>query len=113
MLYTKIFELYISIFIGFIMVEDENYAKFRDFVNFKLISMYCIQPSYQSNDKFLIYTQDQCDRGYYNCLWLQKRSSNILGKQFFKKFTINLKIKNYNFFLIFRASIRSKTFNCT
>ena len=80
MLYTKIFELYISIFIGFIMVEDENYAKFRDFVNFKLISMYCIQPSYQSNDKFLIYTHDQCDRGYYNCLWFQKRSSNILGK---------------------------------
>ena len=79
MLYTKIFELYISIFIGFIMGEDENYVKFRDSVNFKLISMYCIQPSYQSNDKFLIYTHDQCDRGYYNCLWFQKRSSNILG----------------------------------
>ena len=78
------------------MGEDENYMKFRDFVNFKLISMYCIQPSYQSNDKFLIYTQDQCDRGYYNCLWLQKRSSNILGninnfskkksKEFYKNF---------------------------
>ena len=95
---TVTVHMYIISFLGFIMGEDENYVKFRDFVNFKLISMYCIQPSYQSNDKFLIYTQDQCDRGYYNCLWLQKRSSNILGKQFFKKFTINLKIINYNFF---------------
>ena len=60
----------------------KNILEFKDQIQLKSTLSYCVQPSYQSAEKYLVYTQNQCGYGYYNCIWIQKRSPNVLEIQF-------------------------------
>ncbi|XP_076339897.1 uncharacterized protein LOC143240770 isoform X2 [Tachypleus tridentatus] len=63
-------------------VKDKTFV-FRDGVNFRTITTSCVQTiNNTSYDRFLVYTVTQCGESSYNCVWLQKRSQNILEMQY-------------------------------
>jgi len=59
-----------------------NSMVFRDMANLYSSEAFCIQSSFKHSERFLVYFQDQCDNGHYNCVWFRQRTSNVLELQF-------------------------------
>ncbi|XP_022254009.1 uncharacterized protein LOC106469744 [Limulus polyphemus] len=52
---------------------------FRDGVNFQTITATCIHRENNTpHDRFLVYAVTQCGEASYNCVWLQRRTNNIV-----------------------------------
>ncbi|XP_076347255.1 uncharacterized protein LOC143245154 isoform X2 [Tachypleus tridentatus] len=56
---------------------------FRDAVKFQTITANCIERGKDTpHDRFVVYTVTQCGEVFYNCVWLRRRSHNVMELQF-------------------------------
>ncbi|XP_045482394.1 uncharacterized protein LOC123686367 [Harmonia axyridis] len=53
---------------------------YQDHSSFKTYTIKCAA-SHQSENKYLVFSRSQCNEEHYSCLWVHKRSSNILEFQ--------------------------------
>lgn len=77
------------------LTMDGNTFHFRDHTLFQSLTGRCIlRENTTPNERFLIYTVTQCGEETYNCVWLQRRTSNVmefqLGMEASSKYTDSL-----------------------
>lgn len=50
---------------------------FRDYRNFKTYSAKCVR-DLEDNERYIVYARNHCGDWNYNCIWLKRRSANVL-----------------------------------
>lgn len=58
--------------------ENQNTLIYRDHSSFKTYTMKCESIDAINPDRFLIFSRTQCGEESYQCIWLKKRSTNII-----------------------------------